>query len=150
MRWICLLLCAFVAGCKPSVPSIPSTPSTGEVAPKPVVEFGDKVLAMKVPGKIDSVIWSVQRSDCFVKIQFAPVPSQPPPKDLATQVWLLQADGSTIPQRTWSSSGSVGFGESTTAFVNYLFPPSAATDAVAVVVMVDGQFFVESLREKPN
>jgi hypothetical protein len=34
--------------------------------------------------------------------------------------------------------------------LDYLFPPTAAEDAVAVVVQVDGEFLVESLTAEPE
>ena len=74
--------------------------------------------------------------------------SEPLPKAPSTQVWLLKADGSSIAQTAKPNTVGISNAGSTTPSALYTFPVSAAPDAIAVVISVDGKLFVESL--SPN
>jgi hypothetical protein len=107
-------------------------------------------LAIHAPGKVSSVVWSVQRSVCLVQLDFPQYPEgELMPDGPSTQVWLLKADGTAIAKINKPHAIAISMSGWETPVVDYLFPPIAASDAVAVVVQVDGEYFVESLAMKP-
>jgi hypothetical protein len=59
-------------------------------------------------------------------------------------VWLLAADGGTIPHKPLPVGAVLKSGD-LTYHASYLFPCSSATNIAAVVVRVDGELFVERL-----
>ena len=67
------------------------------------------------------------------------VGSEPEAKNPSSQVWLLRADGSAIPQTSKPNTITISNGGVVTPCIIYSFPRSAATDAVAVVVSVEGE-----------
>jgi len=110
-----------------------------------------RILGIKAPGKISFVDWSVQKSACVVQLVLAspvrdaePLPEAPP-----TQVWLLKDDGTAIAKINKPHVSTVSTRRGETASVTYLFPLTAASDAVAVVVQVDGVFFVAPIPSEP-
>ncbi len=108
-------------------------------------------LAINVPGKINSVTLSIQKSVCLLQLESPGfVGSEPEPKNPSSQVWLLRADGSAIPQTSKPNTIPISNGGVVTPCIIYSFPRSAATDAVAVVVSVEGELFVEGLASKPK
>ena len=108
-------------------------------------------LAIKVPGKISSVTLSIQKSVCLVQLESPGfLGAEPEPKNPASQVWLLRADGTAIPQASKPNTITISNGGAITPCIIYTFPRSAATDALAVVVSVDGQLFIEALTSKPK
>jgi hypothetical protein len=108
-------------------------------------------LAIKVPGKISSVTLSIQKSVCLVQLESPGfLGGEPEPKNPASQVWLLKADGTAIPQSSKPNTITISNGGAVTPCIIYTFPRSAATDALAVVVSVEGQLFVEALASKPK
>ena len=119
-------------------------------APTPEQPISRK-LAIKVPGKISSVTLSIQKSVCLVQLESPGfLGSEPEPKNPASQVWLLRADGTAIPQASKPNTITISNGGAVTPCIIYTFPRSAATDAVAVVVSVEGQLFIEALASKPK
>jgi hypothetical protein len=107
-----------------------------------------RTLAMKVPNKVDSVEWYSTKRACAVGIIFRWVrdDGQPLPPMPVTQVWLLKANGGIIPTIEKPNFGGLMQVDGKIAkTASYTFPASAATEAVAVVVMVEKEFFVESL-----
>jgi hypothetical protein len=105
-----------------------------------------KVLTIKVPGKVDSVFWSVKSDLCTVQISFPSVrQDQKQPEHSRTQVWLLKADGTTIPLKSKPPTVGISNGGWNTFSDIYTFAPSAQTEAIAVVVSIDDQIFVERL-----
>lgn len=108
-----------------------------------------KTLSVKVPGKVAFVSWSVQSDSTYIQISFPGVPNgQKQPEHARTQVWLLKTDGTAMFQ-TYKSQESPAMSISNAGWdmplVLYTFPPSARTEAIAVVVRVDDEFFVERL-----
>jgi hypothetical protein len=69
------------------------------------------------------------------------------------EVWLLKADGTVVPpERRWETprpKPGVSIRERTME-VNYTFPLSASTDAVAVAIRIDGNFSVKKLTPFSN
>ena len=119
-------------------------------APTPEQPISRK-LAIKVPGKISSVTLSIQKSVCLVQLESPGfLGGQPEPKNKASQVWLLRADGTAILQASKPNTITISNGGAVTPCIIYTFPRSAATDAVAVVVSVEGQLFIEALASKPK
>lgn len=110
----------------------------------------ENILDIKVLGKVDWVMWSVTKHDCVLQVAFRPVLNdEPRPPAIASQVWLLKSDGSAIPPQSKPVKGiGIGGGGGYTPSDLYEFPAAAATEAVAVVLMVDGQFHVASLAPK--
>ena len=106
----------------------------------------NRTLGIKLPGKVEAVIWSIQKSTSTVQVILPSVPDDKrlPPVP-ATQVWLLRSDGTIIPQSAKPSTPAIGMGGAVTQSVIYAFPPTAPAEVVAVVVTIDGRFFVESL-----
>ncbi len=119
-------------------------------APTPEQPISRK-LAIKVPGKISSVTLSIQKSVCLVQLESPGfLGGEPEPKNPASQVWLLRADGTAIPQASKPNTITISNGGAVTPCIIYTFPRSAATDALAVVVSVEGQLFIEALASKPK
>lgn len=111
----------------------------------------DRMLGIKLPGKIEAVSWSIQESASTVQLILPSVrDGEPLPPVPSTQVWLLRSDGTAISQSAKPSTPAIGMAGSVTQSVLYAFPATAATEAVAVVVTVDGRFFVEPLPTKPQ
>jgi hypothetical protein len=119
-------------------------------APSPEQPISRK-LAIKVPGKISSVTLSIQKSVCLVQLESPGfLGAEPEPKNPSSQVWLLRADGTAIPQAGKPNTITISNGGTITPCIIYSFPRSAATDAVAIVVSVEGQLLVEALASKPK
>jgi hypothetical protein len=116
---------------------------------------------LRAPGKIAAVLWTIRKDSCTLQVVL-PNPgsrmvrtsqdgaaTHPKPQQTRIQVWLLRADGNIIPAvRQWESPGfnhtkllTRGSGPE----VNYSFPLSASTQAVAAAVMIDGDFYIEQL-----
>lgn len=109
----------------------------------------NRTLGIKLPGKVESVIWSIQKSTATVQVILPSVPGDKPlPPVPATQAWLLRSDGTTIPQSAKPSTAAIGMGGAVTQSVCYAFPTSASAEAVAVVVAIDGRYFAEPLPTK--
>lgn len=123
---------------------------------------------LRVPGKISAVVWT-RRNESYtlqvvlqmpVEYQIASkvaaqraaqglAPAPPAtPKLPQVQAWLLKLDG-TLAAR---NAGSPAFPAATRASdgvpleVKYSFPMSAAEEAVAVAIMVDGVYYIEPLK----
>ena len=110
-----------------------------------------RMLNIKVPGKVCSVIWQIQEAGCSVALELPTFLSAGPmPKAPITQVWLLRADGTGIPQRSGPAMMIDTNGAAVTPSILYAFPSSASSDAVALVISADGQFVVEALTAKPK
>jgi hypothetical protein len=112
-----------------------------------------KRLKLTVPGKVVDVIWSIQRELCAIQIDFPPVrQGEKEPTHARTQIWLLGSGGSIVlPTSKSPESPAIGFSNlgETTYFVSYTFPLSAKGEAIAVVLQVDDEFFVEPLPVDP-
>ena len=105
-----------------------------------------KRLQIKAPQKISAVFWVVERTSCIVQINFLALPDgQKQPEHPRTQVWLLKADGSAIPSKGTPATFGISGVNHTTDSVAYIFPPSAKTEARAVAISIDDDFFVERL-----
>lgn len=106
-----------------------------------------KTLKIKVPEKVDAVHWSTHSDRCSVQIGFLPRVKNGVKKPAfpRIQVWLLKSDGNVIPYinkpRTFGISNA-GYRKYS---ILYRFPHAAQTETVALVVSIDGQFFMERL-----
>jgi hypothetical protein len=99
-------------------------------------------LPVIVPGKVDRVFWTCGR-DCTVQIAFpGHEDGRDEPRRPTTQVWMLNADGTTIPQVGKPDDITVGGGGGKVPSTTYSFPLTARTDAIRIVVRIDEQFFV--------
>lgn len=123
---------------------------------------------LRVPGRVSSVVWT-RRNDMYtlqlvlqmpVEYQLASkiaaqrdaqgLSPAPPatPKLPQVQAWLLKLDGTLIAR----SPGTPAFPAALKASdgvpleVRYSFPQSAAREAVAVAIMVDGAYYIEQLK----
>ena len=124
----------------------------GTPAPAPgEAVISQRTLAIKAAAKISSVYWSVQRSVCMVQLDLPLFPKgEPTPEPPSIQVWLLKSDGTAIAKINKPRVVAIEKDDWERPTLDYLFPPTAAEDAVAVVVQVDGEFLVESLTAEPQ
>lgn len=116
---------------------------------------------LRAPGKVEAAIWT-RRPEGYtlqVVLKFnipglAPmdgrrkIPStEPEPPPLAQlRVWLLREDGSLIQPSRTQLPNPANAGLRTRAMdATYTFPENAGTEAVAVAMQVDGEFFIEKL-----
>ncbi|MDB6024401.1 MAG: hypothetical protein JWM68_624 [Verrucomicrobiales bacterium] len=110
-----------------------------------------KTLKIKIPNKVDFVHWSIQGDSCTVQITLPAVPlEQKQPEHAQIQVWLLKSDGTVIPQNRKPSTPWISTMGFKIDHLRYSFPPSAQTEAVAVVVSIDEELFVERLPLNPT
>jgi hypothetical protein len=110
-------------------------------------------LNIAVKDKVSAVYWVTDSPACALQISFQPVrqgrgrePATPPPARPQTEAWLLTADGGVIPHASQNPvlAGISKSGEVTPLAI-YAFSCAAASAAVAAVVEVDGEFFVDKL-----
>ena len=105
-----------------------------------------KTLPIKAPQAVSAVFWSVQSDVCVLQVSFQPVPDkQRQPEHPRTQVWLLKADGTVIPQTCKPSANGISMANHTTDSISYVFPPAAKREACAVVISIGDGFFVVRL-----
>jgi len=110
-----------------------------------------RTLALKAAGKISSAYWSVQHSVCMVQLDLPLFPKgEQMPEAPSIQVWLLKSDGTAIAKINKPHVVAVEKDAWERPTIDYVFAPTAAEDAVAVVVQVDGEFLVESLTAEPE
>jgi|SRR6185369_232594 len=105
---------------------------SGHVYPANEEGAGDARLLGSVGEVKNRVYWACRLNACRVNIAFTPKPVvSEKPQATPTQVWLLKADGSTIPglRALPSDIGAT----------NFEFPLSAQKDAFAVVVRIGDQ-----------
>jgi len=115
-------------------------PSGGSVAAPSVPATG--ALPVKVSGKVDRVVWTCG-GDCAVQIAFPGyADGRDEPRHATTQVWVLKADGTTIPRVSAPDDVTIGGGGGKIPSTIHTFPLTARTDAIRIVVRVDEQFFV--------
>jgi hypothetical protein len=104
-------------------------------------------LKLVVPGKVQSVTWSIQRDLCAIQINFPSVQDgEKEPQHARTQVWLLRPDGTIVPRTSKSPElRAIGISNAgwVTYFVSYTFPVSARTEALAVAIQIDDELFIE-------
>jgi len=133
---------------------MPCAGLSGAEPPAPDQHPITKLLPIEIPDEVSSVSWSASRSDeyaCAIQISFIPVrEGKPQPAHPKTQVWLLKADGTVIPQTNVAQR--IGFGNAghNTEMDSYAYPRSATEDAFAVVVSIGERLFVERLRSDPK
>lgn len=116
---------------------------------------------LRAPGKIEAAIWTRRPEGYTLQVvlnlntpSLGPmdgrrkVPSAgPEPSPLAQiKVWLLRADGSLIqPRRTELPNPAIAGPRTRAMDATYVFPEAAGTEAVAVAMQVDGEFYIEKL-----
>jgi len=119
-------------------------------------DTASRTLAIEVPGKITAVYWSIQKSNYVFQINFPSRPRGSPAMPIPNiQVWLLNADGTSIRQSNQSETKrkhAPGFALSgmVRPLLFYKFPASAASEPVAIVISVDGKLLIESLKSTSN
>jgi len=119
------------------------------------VDTASRTLAMKEFGIITDVYWRIDKSNYIVQINFPSRPMGTSPMPIPKiQVWLLNADGTSIKQSNQSKTNTryppgIGLHGSISPFLMYVFPASAASEPVAVVVSINGKLLTESLRSTP-
>jgi hypothetical protein len=130
----------------PGSVSVSAQRATGEV----------QFLELSLPGKVEFVTWGLDKDWCSVQV-FGPAyraAYDEPTSNIQAhesqlprvQVWLLKADGTSIPQTRRPEKGSVvrnGVGRSVIAAY---FPSSARTEAISVVISIDDEFMVERIQ----
>lgn len=135
------------------------------VVAQPVVAQEADVIAqdlknLRVPEKVAAVLWTRRREHFTLQILYKDsvqsariratgreAAPQPALKPEDTQVWLLRADGTHVSptdRRETQKCREAGL-RCIGYEVQYSFPLSAARDAVAVVMQVDGKFLVDKL-----
>lgn len=134
---------------------------------QPVQVLTQDLPRLRVAGKVSAVMWT-RRDDAFTLQVVLEMPTEfkiasktmavdraagrqvvlPSPPLPRVQAWVLRADGTSIPR----APGSPAFPPVVLASdgipleMKYSFPVSAAQDAMVVVIMVDGAYYVEQLR----
>ena len=110
------------------------------------------ILDLKLPKTVQDVIWSIQEKNCTIQINFPSVRDHLPPEKPEhsehpkTKVWLLKADGTVIlPRNQYPSYLGISMAMWVTYSDSYSFPATAKTQAVAIVMSIDGDFFVAKL-----
>ncbi len=107
-----------------------------------------KLLSIEVPEKVIGACWTVSRSkDVYssIGIMFATRHPKKESEFPQTQVWLLKADGTVIPQAIEPSIAGAGNSRGVTFSRSYCYTFSSVREAVAAVISIDGQFVVERL-----
>lgn len=110
-------------------------------------QHGTSTLAIKVPKKVDAVYLSTQVSRWALQIgvlPYVPHDAEMPPIP-STQVWLLKSDGTVIPYSNKPKTVGLSNAGQTKYSIYYRFPAAARTDAMAIVVNIDDEIFVERL-----
>ncbi|HEY4340803.1 MAG TPA: hypothetical protein VGM97_12735 [Steroidobacteraceae bacterium] len=105
---------------------------------------------LRVPGRISAVLWTRRKEYFTLQILFNNAPTAT--KHMDAQIWLLRADGSNIsPTGRWETPPSkkncvrcLGYE------VEYSFPLSGSSEAVAVAMGVSDNFFIEKLDRFPE
>lgn len=123
---------------------------------QPVVVAQD-LKKMRAALDTGAVLWTVRTDVCTLQIvaggpgsRVVRMPASPPPAaQVETRAWLLTADGSVItPLREWktpSPPGRVVMGRSAGFERLFAFPRSAASNAIAVAISINGEVHVEQL-----
>jgi hypothetical protein len=101
-----------------------------------------QVLSATASGVLDMAEWRIENDREFVvRLGFAPAPAGAPEPRPVTQVWLLRADGTAIPQAKppdeVRSTGRIPRNRI------YQYPLSARDEAVSVVVRVGDDYFAD-------
>jgi hypothetical protein len=115
---------------------------------------------LRVPGKVMAALWTVRTDRCTLQVVLpnagngarvvaASVKNREPYSPPSIELWLLAAGGSVItPYYRWESANFKVPPLSTRAQapeLNFQFPRSAASQAVAAVLKVDGAYFIEPI-----
>ncbi len=149
--------CAVLLGGASQSAQPPAAESTEPVVGQDLKKLRDAIRA-------GAVLWTVRNDHCTLQIVAVPTgarivrtasptspfsPTSPTAMVLAeeTQAWLVKADGTTItPLREWKSkAGGVPMSAGRGFERLFAFPRSAAQDAVAVAIRVNGEVHVEQL-----
>jgi hypothetical protein len=102
---------------------------------------------LRVPAKVDAVLWTRRNDTYTLQVVFSRTSAisfmaQVP----RVQVWLLRANGTVIGSKRLLQVG----GQSNPIEISYSYSMDAALDAVAVAIMVDDQYSIESLAPPPS
>jgi hypothetical protein len=122
---------------------------------------------LQVPGKVSGVVWTRRSDSCTLQVVLhMPVEFQhaakraanlaaagagvplPTPKLPQVQVWMLRADGTVIPRIAGTAAfpAAVKASDGVPLEVKYSYPISAAQEAVAAALVVDGAYYIAPLR----
>jgi hypothetical protein len=117
-------------------------------------------------GKVYAAVWT-RRSDSFTLQVVVPTPSPvamrvtrapeqnpqvPLQENSRIQVWLLKPDGTHISwTRRWETPAArKNCGRCIASEVNYSFPLSTSSEAVAAAIRIDSDFYIERLEQFGN
>jgi hypothetical protein len=146
--------------CAEATPGLAAAPATPVLA--------QDLQNLRIPGKVSSVTWTRRDESCTLQVVLqmpteyqsatkdavqraaqglAPAPP-PTPRLPQLQAWLLRADGTLIGRNPGSGAfpPAIKTNDGIPLEVRYSYPPSAAQDAVAVAIMVDGVYYIEQLK----
>jgi hypothetical protein len=108
----------------------------------------------RASGKLAAVLWTRRADVCTLQLvinwrgSMLPVTAKRPSLP-QIQVWLLKADGSTVPWSRVIYPDMKNVSVRTNAVdLMYRYPLSASQDAVAAAIMIDDQYFIEQLKLK--
>ena len=110
-------------------------------------------IALSVPGKFSEVAFWGQTNLYGVKITLGSRPHDKPEKqpdadELAMQMWLLQANGTTIPQLDKPAVARMGSLGSVDTCLCFSFVRSPTSKPVGVVVSYRGELYCKQIEEQ--
>jgi hypothetical protein len=122
---------------------------------------------LRIPGKVAAVVWTRRNDSCTLQVVLQmPVEFQHAAKRAASlaaagagvplatprlpqvQVWMLKADGTVVSRNAGLPAypAAVKDSDGVPLEVKYSYPVSAAQEAVAVAIVVDGVYYIEQLQ----
>lgn len=123
---------------------------------------------LRVPGKVSAVVWTRRNDGCTLQVVLqmtteyqvrAKVHAQRAAAGVAVaplatpdlpriQAWLLRRDGTLVARTPGSPSfpAVMKASDGVPLELKYSFPASAASEAAAVAIMIDDNYYIEQLR----
>jgi hypothetical protein len=122
---------------------------------------------LRIPGKVVAVVWTRRNDSCTVQVvlqmpveyqlaakraaQLAAAGAGAPlasPRLPQVQVWMLKADGKVVSRTAGSPAfpAAVKASDGVPLEMKYSYPLSAAQEAVAVAIEVDGVYYIDQLQ----
>lgn len=141
-----LLCCVSLSGLTAAVDSL--------AAPEDDPVLSQDLHSARIPGKVATVLWTVRPERCTLQVVFPGGTRVPLDRKRAphpeVQVWLLKQDGTVIPSSGRAEhaapSGAKQPENVRSAEILFAYPRSAAREAVAVAMSVDGVFRIEQIK----
>jgi hypothetical protein len=126
-----------------------STPQSTGQQPAQVAQHPSTTKLDIKDAEMSAVFWSRSRDAAYnssIQISFPSVAEgQRQPSHPETQVWLLKADGTVILPTEKPSTFGIGGVKRVTDSISYAYSHVASAEAVAVVISINGRFFVKPL-----